>query len=97
MLGFAALTPTYLEHVARVHLTPIEYRLISVLAANVGKVMTHRSLVGAVWGPSHADSTHYVRIQMGHLRRNLEDDPTQPKYLLTETAVGYRLVPGSLQ
>ena len=97
MLGFAALTPTYLEHAARVHLTPIEYRLISVLAANVGKVMTHRSLVREVWGPSHADSTHYVRIQMGHLRRNLEDDPTQPKYLLTETAVGYRLVPGSLQ
>ncbi len=49
MLGFAALTPTYLEHAARVHLTPIEYRLISVLAANVGKAMTYRSLVGAVW------------------------------------------------
>ena len=75
MLGFAVLTPTYLEHAARVHLTPIENRLISVLAANVGKVMTHRSLVREVWGPSHADSTHYVRIQMGHLRRKLAATP----------------------
>lgn len=59
--------------------------------------MTHRNLVREMWGPSHVDRTHYVRIQMGHLRRKLEDGPAQPKYLLTETAVGCRLVPDSPQ
>jgi len=74
-----------------VHLTPIEYRLLSVLIANVGRVMTHRQLLRDVWGPSHAEQSHYLRIYMGHLRQKLEDDPSQPQYLLTETAVGYRL------
>ena len=77
---------------AEVHLTPIEYRLLSVLMANAGRVLTHRQLLREVWGPSHAEQSHYLRIYMGHLRQKLEVDPTQPQHLLTETAVVYRLV-----
>jgi len=76
-----------------VHLTPTEYRLLGHLIANGGKVLTHRQLLREVWGPSHAEDSHYLRIFMGHLRQKLEDDPAQPWHLLTETAVGYRLVP----
>jgi two-component system KDP operon response regulator KdpE len=75
-----------------VHLTPIEYRLLTVLIANAGRVMTHRQLLREVWGPSHTDQSHYLRIYMGHLRQKLERDPAQPEHLLTETAVGYRLL-----
>lgn len=75
-----------------VHLTPIEYRLLLVLVANAGRVLTHRQLLREVWGPSHADQSHYLRIYMGHLRQKLEADPSQPQHLLTETAVGYRLM-----
>ena len=75
-----------------VHLTPIEYRLLLVLITHVGRVLTHRHLLREVWGPSHADQSHYLRIYMGHLRQKLEADPAQPKHFLTETAVGYRLV-----
>lgn len=75
-----------------VHLTPIEYRLLALLIANAGKVLTHRQILRDVWGPSHAEDGHYVRVYMGHLRHKLEDDPAQPKHILTETAVGYRLV-----
>ena len=78
---------------AEVHLTPIEYRLLSTLIANTGRVMTHRQLLREVWGPSHSEQSHYLRIYMGHLRQKLEADPAQPKHLLTETAVGYRLLP----
>jgi two-component system KDP operon response regulator KdpE len=74
-----------------VHLTPTEYRLLSVLVANAGRVMTAPQLLRAVWGPAQSDNSHYLRIYMGHLRHKLEDDPAQPQYLLTETAVGYRL------
>jgi len=77
---------------AEVHLTPIEYRLLTVLVANVGRVMTHRQLLREVWGPSHADQSHYLRIYMGHLRQKLEADPAQPRHLLTESGVGYRLL-----
>lgn len=77
---------------AEVHLTPIEYRLLSVLIANAGRVLTQRQLLREVWGPSHAGQSHYLRIYMGHLRQKLEADPSQPQHLLTETAVGYRLV-----
>ncbi|MES2362361.1 MAG: two-component system response regulator KdpE [Pseudomonadota bacterium] len=77
---------------AEVHLTPIEYRLLSVLMANAGRVLTHRQLLREVWGPSHAEQSHYLRIYMGHLRQKLETDPAQPQHLLTETAVGYRLL-----
>jgi two-component system KDP operon response regulator KdpE len=75
-----------------VHLTPIEYRLLTLLVANAGKVMTHRQILREVWGPSHAEDGHYVRVYMGHLRQKLEDDPAQPKHIVTETAVGYRLI-----
>jgi len=74
-----------------VHLTPTEYRLLAVLVANAGRVMTNPQLLRAVWGPSQAENGHYLRIYMGHLRHKLEADPTQPRHLLTETAVGYRL------
>lgn len=76
----------------RVHLTPLEFKLLSVLAANAGKVMTNPQLLRAVWGPSNAENGHYLRIYMGHLRHKLEDEPAQPRHLITETAVGYRLV-----
>jgi two-component system KDP operon response regulator KdpE len=62
------------------------------MVANAGRVLTHRQLLREVWGPSHADQSHYLRIYMGHLRHKLETDPAQPRHLLTETAVGYRLV-----
>lgn len=76
---------------AEVHLTPIEYRLLTVLMTHAGRVLTHRQLLREVWGPAHAGQNHYLRIYMGHLRQKLEADPAQPKHLLTETAVGYRL------
>ena len=76
----------------QVHLTPTEYRLLTVLVANAGRVVTNPQLLKEVWGPSHSESGHYLRIYMGHLRQKLEDDPAQPKYLLTETAVGYRIL-----
>jgi two-component system KDP operon response regulator KdpE len=75
-----------------VHLTPTEYRLLAVLATNAGRVVTNPQLLREVWGPSHSESSHYLRVYMGHLRQKLEDDPAQPRYLLTETGVGYRLL-----
>jgi two-component system KDP operon response regulator KdpE len=75
-----------------VHLTPIEYRLLGVLIANVGRVLTHRYLLREVWGPAHSERTHYLRIYMGHLRQKLEADAAQPRHIVTETGVGYRLV-----
>ena len=79
------------RHGEAVHLTPIEYRLLALLIASAGKVLTHRQICRDVWGPAHEQSAHYARIYMGHLRQKLEDDPAQPKYILTETGVGYRL------
>lgn len=76
-----------------VRLTPTEYRLLSVLVAHLGKVVTAPQLLREVWGPANRENGHYVRIYMGHLRQKLEDDPAQPRHLLTETAVGYRLQP----
>ena len=76
----------------KVHLTPIEYKLLAVMVSNAGRVVTNPQLLLAVWGPSHVDDAHYLRIYMGHLRHKLEDNPTQPKFFLTETAVGYRLL-----
>ena len=76
-----------------VHLTPTEYRLLTELIANAGKVLTHRQLLKAVWGPSHADDSHYLRVYMGNLRAKLEAEPARPQHLITETAVGYRLIP----
>jgi two-component system KDP operon response regulator KdpE len=74
-----------------VRLTPTEHRLLAVLVANAGKVMTTPQLLRAVWGPHQADNAHYLRIYMGHLRHKLENDPAQPRHLITETGVGYRL------
>lgn len=74
-----------------VHLTPIEFRLLSALIAKAGQVVTHAELLKAGWGPGKVDQQHYVRIYMTGLRRKLETDPAQPRYLLTEMGVGYRL------
>jgi two-component system, OmpR family, KDP operon response regulator KdpE len=76
----------------QIHLTAIEYRLLTVLIRNAGKVLTHRQLLKEVWGPSHVDDSHYLRTYMAHLRQKLESDPAQPKHLITETGVGYRFV-----
>ena len=76
-----------------VRLTPIEYRLLCVLLANAGKVLTQRHLLREVWGPSSVESTHYLRIYVGHLRHKLEIDPAQPRHFQTETGVGYRFQP----
>ncbi len=74
-----------------VHLTPIEFRLLSVLVKNAGRVMTHRQLLNEVWGPGSADQSHYLRVYMNQLRQKIEEDASRPRYLLTETGVGYRL------
>ncbi len=76
-----------------VHLTPIEYRLLAMLASHPGQVLTQRKLLRDIWGPSYVESSHYLRVYVGHLRQKLEDDPTQPRHLLTETGVGYRFQP----
>jgi len=75
-----------------IHLTPIEYRLLSALVARAGWVLTHHQLLMEVWGPTHANNDHYLRVYMGHLRQKLEADPAQPEHIVTETGVGYRLV-----
>jgi two-component system, OmpR family, KDP operon response regulator KdpE len=76
---------------AEVRLTRTEYRLLAVLVRNAGKVVTHRQLLREVWGPGSSSETHYLRVYMAQLRHKLEEDPAQPRYLLTETGVGYRL------
>ncbi len=74
-------------------LTPIEYRLLTHLAAHPHCVLTHRQLLQSVWGPGHAEDTHYLRVYMGQLRKKVEADPAKPRHLLTETGIGYRFVP----
>lgn len=74
-----------------IHLTPIEYRLLSFLLHHTNKVLTHQQILKSVWGPSHTNSAHYLRIYMANLRQKLEDNAAQPKFFLTETGVGYRL------
>jgi two-component system KDP operon response regulator KdpE len=76
---------------AEVHLTPIEYRLLAVLVRHAGLVVTHRQLLRDVWGPSYVEHTHTLRVHMASLRRKIEREPAQPRYLLTELGVGYRL------
>ncbi|MGY2171324.1 response regulator [Pseudomonas gingeri] len=75
-----------------VHLTPIEFRLLSALIRGQGRVLTHRQLLLDVWGLDYVDRAHYLRVHMAHLRQKLEADPAQPQYLITELQVGYRLV-----
>jgi two-component system KDP operon response regulator KdpE len=77
---------------AEVRFTPIEFRLLGALAKHLGMVVTHRQLLAEVWGPTHVGQTHYLRIYMKQLRDKLEEDPVQPRYLVTETGVGYRLL-----
>lgn len=74
-----------------VKLTPIEYRLLATLVRHAGRVVTHQQLLREVWGPSHDDQAHYVRVYMAHLRHKIEAEPARPRYLLTEPGVGYRL------
>ena len=76
---------------ADLHLTPIEYKLLTTLAAHRGKVLTHRHLLREVWGAAHVESPQYLRIYMRALRHKIEADPTRPQYLLTEVGIGYRL------
>lgn len=74
------------------HLTPHEFKLLSLLVKNAGKVLTHRQLLHEVWGPEYGDENHYVRVYMAQLRRKIESDPARPRYIRTEPGVGYRLV-----
>jgi len=74
-----------------VHLTPNEFRLLTALIKGHGKVLTHRQLLMDVWGPGYAERSHYIRIYMAQLRQKIEEDPSQPIYLITELQVGYRL------
>jgi two-component system, OmpR family, KDP operon response regulator KdpE len=73
------------------HLTPIEYKLLTTLVHHAGKVVTHQQLLREVWGPAHTEQAHYARVYMAHLRQKLEAEPARPRYLLTEPGVGYRL------
>lgn len=75
------------------HLTPIEYRFLTYLAAQPNRVVTNRQLLKVVWGPGHSEDTHYVRVHMANLRKKIEDDASRPKYVITESGVGYRFVP----
>ncbi len=75
-----------------IHLTQLEYRLFMTLLSQPGRVFTHRQLLNTVWGAAYIEQTQYIRIYMGHLRQKLEDDATRPRYLQTETGIGYRLV-----
>jgi two-component system KDP operon response regulator KdpE len=77
---------------SEVHLTPNEYRLLTTLIRHAGKVCTHRQLLSEVWGPSHVEHGHYLRIYMAQLRQKLEADSTNPRFLRTEVGVGYRLL-----
>lgn len=80
------------RHGQEVRLTPIEYSLLRLLVTHAGKVLTHRQLLAEVWGPKAVAQTHYLRVHIAHLREKLESDPTQPKLIVTESAIGYRLV-----
>src|SRR5262249_57459371 len=73
-------------------LTPIEYRLLTTLARHAGKVLTRNQLLKEVWGRAYTDQAHYLHVYMAHLRRKIEANPAQPRYIQTEPGVGYRLV-----
>jgi two-component system KDP operon response regulator KdpE len=76
---------------AEVRLSRKEYGILKMLAVNPGRVLTHQQLLREVWGPAHIEDTHYLRIHVGHLRQKLGDNPAQPRYILTEPGIGYRL------
>jgi two-component system KDP operon response regulator KdpE len=75
-----------------VRLTPIEYEILKFLAVQAGRVVTHKQLLRAIWGPNYQEQTQYVRVYIGQIRRKIEIDPSQPKYIITEPGIGYRLV-----
>ncbi|HCM61078.1 MAG TPA: two-component system response regulator KdpE [Morganella sp. (in: Bacteria)] len=75
-----------------VHLTPIEFRLLTILINHSSKVLTQRFLLNEVWGPNSVEHAHYLRIYMGHLRQKLETDPARPLHFITETGIGYRFI-----
>jgi two-component system KDP operon response regulator KdpE len=90
-LGLDLVHRTVTVDKQEVHLTPIEYRLLSLLAQNAGKVLTHRQILKEVWGASYANETQYLRVFMAQLRRKIELNPARPRLLITEPGVGYRL------
>ncbi|HEY1592006.1 MAG TPA: response regulator [Solirubrobacteraceae bacterium] len=77
-----------------VHLTPIEFDLLRILARHPGRLVTHRQLLQEVWGPQYVGESHYLRVHIAHVRAKLEPDPSRPRYLITEPGVGYRLRDG---
>jgi two-component system, OmpR family, KDP operon response regulator KdpE len=74
-----------------VHLTPIEFDLLGKLAEHPGRLVTHRQLLQEVWGPGYEDETHYLRVHFAHVRAKIEPDPSNPRYVITEPGIGYRL------
>jgi two-component system, OmpR family, KDP operon response regulator KdpE len=77
-----------------IKLTPTEYEIVKVMVQNAGRVLTHKQLLKAVWGNAYNEDTHYIRVYIGQIRRKLEKDPTQPRYIITETGIGYRFMGG---
>jgi two-component system, OmpR family, KDP operon response regulator KdpE len=98
LFRFGDVTVDHLRHRidkggSEVHLTPIEYRLLALLIANAGRVLTHRQMLLEVWGAVSVESSAYLRVHVGNLRRKIETDPARPRHILTETGVGYRFAP----
>jgi two-component system KDP operon response regulator KdpE len=79
---------------AAVRLTPTEWQVLEILVRNAGKLVTRRSLLDEIWGPTHVTDTGYLRLYLAQLRKKLEPDPAHPRFLLTEAGMGYRFVPG---
>jgi len=91
-LGLDLVKRQLTRHGEVVHLTPIEYKLLTCLAGQPDRVITHSQLLKAVWGPGHAEDSHYVRVHMANLRKKVEANPSMPRHLLTEVGVGYRFL-----
>lgn len=99
VLTFSGLTMDLARRIVlllgqEVKLTPTEYEILKYLALHSGRVITHSQLLRAVWGPNYQGETHYLRVYIGQLRRKIENDPAQPRYIITEPGVGYRFVAG---
>lgn len=97
VIQFGELTVDHLQRRVdrsgeEIHLTPIEYRLLALLIANAGRVLTHRQMLLEIWGSVSAESNTHLRVHVGNLRRKLETDPARPRHIVTETGVGYRFV-----
>ena len=97
VVEFGDVRIDHLRHVVEragvpVHLTPLEYRLLALFVASGGRILTHRQMLRALWGPDNVESQPYLRVYVGNLRRKLEADPARPRHILTETGLGYRFV-----